>query len=444
MVAHLHYVLIGGFVFPMLAAAYYWMPLMTGRLPVFQVSKAAFWLIFLGFHGTFLIMHFTGLMGMPRRVFTYEGGLGWDIPNLISSIGGFVMTAGFALFVIDIVLQTRFGRRFRRNPWGGTGLDWAMPTPAPSYNFASLPLVTGRDPLEDNARLGADIAAGKGYLPGAPRGEMETLCVDMATGEPEHVLIFPKNDYTPFLMAAGLAVFFVAFLLSAYWIAPLGLIIATIFGWRWLWSLGAKADPDLIDAGHGLSLPAHYVAGSVPTLLGLKYFLAANAAFYGSLVFGYLFLWTTAPDWPPPEFLSANPLLVAAIAIGLAAGSGFAFNARRANLAGRAGARRIHLAGSLIASVAALAGLGVLAVAEAPAPDGHAYAAVTMVVIGYVMLHVLLGVLFAAYALARCQSGFVSALRSADMRGTAIWQLYTAITGLGGLALIIFAPGGMR
>ena len=235
--------LIGGFVFPMLAATYYWLPLMTGRLPVFSVSKAAFWLIFLGFHGTFLIMHFTGLMGMPRRIFTYESGLGWDLPNLISSIGGFVMAAGFALFVIDIVLQTRFGRRFRRNPWGGTGLDWAMPTPAPSYNFASLPLVTGRDPLEDNVRLGADIAAGKGYLAGAPRGEMETLCVDMATGEPEHVLLLPKNDYTPFWMAAGLAVFFTAFLLSAYWVAPLGLVIATAFGWRWLWSLGAKSDP---------------------------------------------------------------------------------------------------------------------------------------------------------------------------------------------------------
>ncbi|WP_439633019.1 cytochrome c oxidase subunit I [Glycocaulis sp.] len=442
-VAHLHYVLIGGFVFPMLAAAYYWLPLMTGRLPVFQVSKAAFWLIFLGFHGTFLIMHFTGLLGMPRRIFTYEGGLGWDLPNLISSVGGFVMTAGFALFVVDIVLQTRFGRRFRRNPWGGTGLDWAMPTPAPSYNFASLPLVTGRDPLEDNARLGADIAAGKGYLPGAPRGEMETLCVDMATGEPEHVLIFPKNDYTPFFMASGLAVFFVAFLFSAYWVAPLGLVIATVFGWRWLWSLGAKSDPEPIDAGHGLSLPVHYVVSSVPTLLGLKYFLAANGAFFGSLVFGYLFLWTTAPDWPPPEFLGASPALVAAIAIGLTAASGFAFNARRANQAGRAGARVIHLAGSLIASLVALVALIALAVFDAPSPESHAYAAVTMAVIGYVMLHALLGILFTAFALARCRFGFVSAMRSADMRGTAIWQLYTAITGLGALALIILAPGGM-
>jgi len=442
-VAHLHYVLIGGFVFPMLAATYYWLPLMTGRLPVFAVSKAAFWLIFLGFHGTFLIMHFTGLMGMPRRVFTYESGLGWDLPNLISSIGGFVMAAGFALFVIDIILQTRFGRRFRRNPWGGTGLDWAMPTPAPSYNFASLPQVSCRDPLDDSPRLGADIAAGKGYLAGAPRGEMETLCVDMATGEPEHVLVLPRNDYTPFWMALALAVFFVAFLLSAYWAAPLGLILAAIFGWRWLWSLGAKTDPAPIDAGQGLRLPVHYAVESVPTLLGLKYFLAANAAFYGSLLFGFLFLWTTAPGWPPPEFLSASPVLIAGIAVSLAAAAAFAILTRRANAAGQKGAPMLHLAVSLAASLAGLGLLAALAFIDAPRPDTHAYAAITMTIIGYAMLHTLLGSLFSVYTLARCKWGYVSALRCADLRGAAIWQLYTAVTGIGGVALVVLAPGGM-
>lgn len=440
-VAHLHYVLIGGFVFPMLAATYYWLPLATGRLPVFSVSKAAFWLIFLGFHGTFLIMHFTGLLGMPRRVFTYEGGLGWDVPNLISSIGGFVMAAGFALFVLDIVLQLRFGRRFRRNPWGGTGLDWAMPTPSPSYNFASLPLVTSRDPLEDNPRLGADIAAGKGYLAGAPRGEMETLCVDMVSGEPDHVLVLPKNDYTPFLMASGLAVFFVLFLFSAYALSLVGVGIAAVFGWRWLWSLGGKTDPEPLDAGHGLILPVHYVARSVPTLLGLKYFLVANAAFFGSLVFGYLFLWTTAPDWPPPEFLETDPLRLALLAAGLAGAGVLARLARRANAKGDARWRVLGLAGSAFASLLTLGGLTVLALADAPSPVSHAYGAITMAVIGYAGLHVVLGVLFTVYALARHYFGYVSALRSADMRGADIWQAYTAVSGLAGLALIVLMPG---
>ncbi|MCH8488712.1 MAG: cytochrome c oxidase subunit I [Oceanicaulis sp.] len=440
-VAHLHYVLIGGFVFPMLAATSYWLPLMTGRMPVFSVSRSAFWLIFLGFHGTFLIMHFTGLLGMPRRVFTYEGGLGWDAPNLISSIGSFVMAAGFALFVVDIVLQLRFGRRFRRNPWGGTGLDWAMPAPAPSYNFASLPLVTSRDPLEDNPRLGADIAAGKGYLAGAPRAEMETLCVDMVSGEPDHVLLLPKNDYTPFLMAGGLAVFFVLFLFSAYAFSLVGVVIAAVFGWRWLWSLGARTDPEPLDAGHGLVLPVHYAARSAPTILGLKYFLAANAAFFGSLIFGYLFLWTTAPDWPPPDILDIDLLRLATLAAGLAGAGVLARLARRANDKGDARWRMLALAGSALASLLTLAGLGALALLNAPSPVSHAYGAITMAVIGYAGLHVLLGVLFTAYALARHLFGYVSAVRSADMRGAEIWQAYTAITALAGLALIVLMPG---
>ncbi|MGY6532855.1 cytochrome c oxidase subunit I [Glycocaulis sp.] len=440
-VAHLHYVLIGGFVFPMMAAAYYWLPLMTGRLPVFSVSKTAFWLIFIGFNVTFLIMHFTGLMGMPRRIYTYEAGLGWDLPNLISSIGGFVMTAGFALFVLDIVLQVKFGRRFRRNPWGGTGIDWAMPTPAPSYNFASLPLITSRDPLEDNPRLGADIAAGKGYLAGAPRGRMETLCVDMVSGEPDHVLELPNNDYTPFWMACGLAVFFTLFLLGFYAQSAIGLVIATVFGWRWLWSIGAKADPDPIDVGHGAVLPLQYAARSVPTLLGLKYFLAANAAFFGSLVFGYIFLWTTGPDWPPPEFLDADPLRLAMLVAGLAGAGVLARLARRANDKGDARWRALGLAGSALASLLTLGGLAALAFTDAPSPVSHAYGAITMAVIGYVMLHVLLGVLFSVYGLARSRFGYVSPVRSADMRGVDIWQAYAAITGLAALALITLMPG---
>src|SRR5690606_21014060 len=101
-VAHLHYVLVGGFVFPMLAAAYYWLPHVTGRLTMHRLSVPAFWLIFTGFNMTFFMMHVTGLRGMPRRVHTYPSGVGWDWLNLLSSVGGFILTMGFALIVIDI------------------------------------------------------------------------------------------------------------------------------------------------------------------------------------------------------------------------------------------------------------------------------------------------------------------------------------------------------
>ena len=116
-VAHLHYVLVGGFVFPMLAAAYYWLPHITGRQPVQHLSQAAFWMIFLGFNITFFMMHLTGLRGMPRRVFEYPPESGWEMLNFFSSLGSFVMTMGFALVALDFILLFRFGRPFRRNPW---------------------------------------------------------------------------------------------------------------------------------------------------------------------------------------------------------------------------------------------------------------------------------------------------------------------------------------
>src|SRR5690606_32913419 len=124
-VAHLHYVLVGGFIFPMLAAAYYWLPHFTGRSPRLSMGVTAFWLIFIGFNLTFLIMHLSGLMGMPRRIYTSDANAGWEGLNLVSSIGSFLMAIGFAVFTGDIVLHCLSGKRATRKPWGAGTLEWA-------------------------------------------------------------------------------------------------------------------------------------------------------------------------------------------------------------------------------------------------------------------------------------------------------------------------------
>ena len=123
-VAHLHYVVGGAFAFPLLAALYYWLPLLTGRTAVHRMSVPAFWLVFIGFNLTFFFMHLVGLLGMPRRVFTYTGDEGWTGLNLLSSVGGFIMTIGFGLVVIDLLAQIRYGRecgaiRGRPEHWSG-------------------------------------------------------------------------------------------------------------------------------------------------------------------------------------------------------------------------------------------------------------------------------------------------------------------------------------
>ena len=157
-VAHLHYVLVGGFLFPMLAGLYYWVPHISGRQPVQHLSRAAFWMIFIGFNLTFFMMHLTGLLGMPRRVFSYPEASPWEWLNLLSSIGSFIMAAGFMLVVLDFALLFRYGRAFRRNPWDAGTLEWAMPTPPAAYAFASQPEVTARaDSLPIN-RIAATLA----------------------------------------------------------------------------------------------------------------------------------------------------------------------------------------------------------------------------------------------------------------------------------------------
>src|SRR5690606_29306564 len=131
------------------------MPQLTGRMPSPNAGAAAFWLVFVGFNLTFLPMHLTGLLGMPRRVFTYSADMGWDMLNLVSSMGAFVQAIGFGVFIVDIALHARTGDSAPRNPWGAGTLEWGTPTPPSSYNFASQPEVTGRYPLWDEPRIGA-------------------------------------------------------------------------------------------------------------------------------------------------------------------------------------------------------------------------------------------------------------------------------------------------
>ena len=146
-VAHFHYTLIGGAVFPLLGAITYWFPKITGRMMNDRIGKLAFVLVFAGFHLTFMTMHFTGLMGMPRRVFTYPAGLGWETLNMTSTVGAFVMASGVLVFLGNIVASLRRGAIAGDNPWGAASLEWAATSPPRPYNFAHIPAVTSSTPL---------------------------------------------------------------------------------------------------------------------------------------------------------------------------------------------------------------------------------------------------------------------------------------------------------
>lgn len=424
--AHLHYVLVGGFVFPMLAAAYYWMPHATGRTRVMRVGIASFWLIFIGFNLTFLHMHLTGLLGMPRRVYTYPAEAGWTWLNLVSSVGGFMQAFGFGLFAIDIALQRRLGNRSRRDPWEAETLEWAMPTPPPQYNFASLPAVDSREPLTKDRKIGAYLAAGRGYLGRTVDDRRETLAVNMVTGAPEHVAILPGPSRLPFFTAMVIGGFFLSMLLSLYWLAPIFIIGTAIMVWRWASTTGTVRDPGPVDAGDGLVLPTSFAVPGSVGYWGSVLSIAASATLFGSLVFGFFFLWVVAPNWPPPGDYGAylvEPAIVTA---------GTLLTGVTARL-GRRDFSRSRL-GSIAAAcglAVAIAGLLIAGLRHLPAPTDHAFAAVSWSLISYAIFSAAVGILFQTFMFGRIASDHVSAGRPHGLRTAAMWSDYGACVATG-------------
>jgi cytochrome c oxidase subunit 1 len=148
-VAHFHYVIVGAILFALFGAFYYWFPKMSGRMYNERLGKWHFWLFLIGFHLTFDFMHIPGLLGMPRRIYTYEPGRGWDIWNLIITVGVFFQAAGILVFVCNLLWSRIRGPVCTSDPWDAWTLEWSTSSPPPEYNFAAIPVVRSRRPLWD-------------------------------------------------------------------------------------------------------------------------------------------------------------------------------------------------------------------------------------------------------------------------------------------------------
>jgi len=290
-VAHLHYVLIGGLLFPLFAGVYHWLPAVTGRLPHDGFGRVVFWLLFIGFNLAFLPMHLTGLLGMPRRAYTYSAELGPAVQwlNLLSTAAGFLLAVGFVAFCIDVWLAWRHGRRAGANPWGASTLEWAMPMPAPPYNFVSIPAVADRDPLWENAALPRELDAGAGFLAGADRGVREMLGTSVRAGAPEQVIRLPGSSWIPLITALSLVLVLGCFIVGWYTMAALGSLATAAAVWRWLWITGDPGAPARLDAGRQgaqpLVLPTQSACAQSPGWWGMVVFLMIDASLYASLLF---------------------------------------------------------------------------------------------------------------------------------------------------------------
>jgi heme/copper-type cytochrome/quinol oxidase subunit 1 len=225
-------VLFGGAVFPIIAGLYYWLPKMSGRMPDERLGRWAFALVFTGMNLTFFPMHISGLLGMPRRIYTYPAGLGWDVWNMLSTVGVFVLATGLLLVLIGLLYAIRRGPPAPDDPWGGDTLEWAASSPPKPYNFPVIPRVHTLHPMWD-ARTAASMSEldSDRTLPDGRR----TLFTSELDGRYERAVEMPEESIRPFLTAAGLLIAVLAVLFDWYWVAGLaGLVVAgTVASWLW-------------------------------------------------------------------------------------------------------------------------------------------------------------------------------------------------------------------
>ncbi|HYI45803.1 MAG TPA: cytochrome c oxidase subunit I [Actinomycetota bacterium] len=232
-VAHLHYVLVGGAVFPMLAAIFHWGPKMTGRMLDERSGKISFWLVFIGFNLNMFPLHISGLLGQPRRTYTYEENLGWDIHNLLSTVGAFLLALGILLIVINWFKSKRHGAPAGDDPWNGETLEWATTSPPPHYNFVTVPTVRSKEPMWDQPELpGGQPPEEGGWA--LDEGHV-TLSTSLLDAQPQAVVHMPHGSPWPFYLSVALLVFFYAVLLDAHLAAIAGVVlcVGALMGWFW-------------------------------------------------------------------------------------------------------------------------------------------------------------------------------------------------------------------
>jgi len=341
-VAHFHYVLIGGAVFPILAGVYYWLPKITGRMLLPWLGQLNFWLSFVGFNLTFFPMHIIGFLGMPRRVYTYSPGLGLDGYNLLATVGAFVLATGFAVLLIDVCYSLWHGKPAGNNPWGGVTLEWTVASPPPAYGFWELPIVNQRLPGETTpetpegpaslARKPADQSpaqrAGSAQranpaqravaaLRGQPTQWRATLNSDVLTAAPQSIQYLPGPSYYPLLVAVGLVIALVAVLAKVYLVGLVGLAIAGLAIGGWLWPETQRIEqlrdsPLVADAG----LPTLVSGRQSLGWWGMVCLLAILGTGLLAMLYAYFYIRLYSPQWPQ-EGLPRPDWLPFGIAYGL-------------------------------------------------------------------------------------------------------------------------------
>jgi cytochrome c oxidase subunit 1 len=235
-VAHFHYVLVGGAVFPLLGAVYFWFPKITGRLMSERLGKWNFWLAFIGFNVAFFPMHILGLQGMPRRVYTYQPEMGWADLNLLATVGAVVMLVSFVLFLWNVASSARHGAFAGPNPWDAGTLEWATTSPPRPHNFDRVPFVTHREPLwAERETLPVVTGLAVDYR--------ELIVTTVSEARADIRETSPAPSIWPLLAAIATTVMFIGSIFTP-WAVVWGSIPVAVTLIGWFWPKGSKEDEE--------------------------------------------------------------------------------------------------------------------------------------------------------------------------------------------------------
>ena len=396
-VAHFHYVLIGGVTFPIFAALYYWVPKFSGRLLDERLGQWNFWLTFIGFNVTFFPMHIVGLLGMPRRVYTYQVGLGWDIYNLIATVGAFILSAGILLFVVNFFYSLRSGKPAGDNPWGGDSLEWATTSPAPNYGFAQLPIVRSRYPLWDQESIfegEEQVEKLLKALSAWPLNWRAALTTSALEARPEEVFRVSGPSIWPFITAVGTITVFAAEIFSLRILVLLGIliIVAGIIGWHWPNDdVPTTAEELAFEREH--NIPVRPNGSRTVARWGMALMILLLGIALSVFIFSYVYIRLENPVWPPANIPLPDlspPAVSLAILLVSGAAMYWALVGIRAD-----NQRRLHV-GLAAAFILGAIAFGIMIYTFSRLPFDwqiHAYGSIFYTMAGYLLLLTLTGLI---------------------------------------------------
>jgi cytochrome c oxidase subunit I+III len=405
-VAHFHYIIFGAAVFPIFGGMYYWFPKLTGRMYFERPGQISFWLIFIGTNLLFFPMHIVGLLGMPRRVYTYPGGMGWTAYNVVETVGGFVTLVGILVCLGNLAASYRRGPRVGRDPWHGPTLEWIVPSPPPEYNFAVIPTVTSPYPNWDGVSYVEDpLDAG--------HEQLQTSFVDARRTQ---IVRMPYASPWPIVFALVLSAFFAVLVIAKYGVAAICAVLLGLVLVAW----HAEEAPT----------PAPPLDGRPASWWGMATVVAAEATLFAMMIGSYFILRFKNIAWPPrgiPEPKLVVPLVMLGVLLLSLVPVRLAFSAARNGLVARA---RLLLAAALVVQAAYFA-LEVHLFADDLhrfTPQTQAYGSIYYTLLGASHAHVALGLLLDVWLLWKLSRGLTQYRLNGFQAIAFYWLAVGAIT----------------